>query len=73
MRPPLAGKRAAARRLAQEVRRRLPGSQGGDRDQAAPSPAARSEPTPEEAAARIDAARARLKATIEPPAADPDA
>lgn len=71
MRPPLAGKRAAARRLAEEVRRWLPGMQGGERERVAP--AVRSEPTPEEAAARIDAARARLKATIEPPAADPDA
>ena len=84
MRPPLAGKRAAARRLAQDVRRRLepvermlpvrlPGAgdppqsprAGGDRG-------GRPAPTPEETAARIDAARARLRATIEPPPEDGD-
>ena len=82
MRPPLAGKRAAARRLAEQVRRRLepvervlpvklPGAPTGlpgaeERTRAAPAPA------PEDAAARIDAARRRLRATIEPPAEGED-
>ena len=81
MRPPLAGRREAARRLAGEVRRllgpvervlpvRLPGFGGADD---APQPEPRSpSPSPEEAAARIDAARARLRATIEPPADERD-
>ncbi len=85
MRPPLAGKRAAARRLAEQVRRRLepvervlpvrlPGFEaGGERAQAAvPDERAAAPPAPEDAAARIDAARERLRATIEPPAAEPD-
>lgn len=85
MRPPLAGKRAAARRLAEQVRRRLepvervlpvklPGagsagasSSGAVRERARPAPG------PEDAAARIDAARRRLRATIEPPAEREDA
>ena len=82
MRPPLAGKRAAARRLADEVRRRLepveralpvrlPGfAPGTDDDSATAPPPATPAPTPEETAARIDAARARLRATIEPPPED---
>lgn len=88
MRPPLAGKRAAARRLADEVRRRLEpveralpvklpgrasaatdaGGGAGRRD----APAGRAAPTADETAARIDAARARLRATIEPPPEDGD-
>ena len=84
MRPPLAGKRAAARRLAEEVRRRLepvervlpvrlPGF-GQDAPQASAATAGEApsrSPSPEDVAARIDAARERLRATIEPPA-DPD-
>lgn len=83
MRPPLAGKGAAVRRLAEQVRRRLepvervlpvklPGFEGaGERAEAAmPEPGPKL--TPEDAAARIDAARERLRATIEPPAAEPD-
>lgn len=76
MRPPLAGKRAAARRLAEQVRRRLPVFDGGgERVQAVPAQAAAAAPTPEDAAARIDAARARLRASIEAPVEpdDPDA
>lgn len=77
MRPPLAGKRAAARRLATQVRRRLepvervlPVRLPGFEDAAAPSPSPapdRGAPAPQDAAARIDAARERLRATIEPP------
>ena len=80
MRPPLAGKRAAARRLTEDLRRRLgpierlvpvrlPGAprSGGGPPAPAPAPA----PTDaEDAAARIDAARARLRASIDPPADD---
>ncbi len=83
MRPPLAGKRAAARRLAEEVRRRLlpvervlalraagpearergmPRAGGAALEPEAPA----AQPTPEAAAARIDAARERLRASIEP-------
>lgn len=86
MRPPLAGKRAAARRLAEQVRRRLepvervlpvrlPGFEGGGNERAEAVPAGPERepgPTPQDAAARIDAARERLRATIEPPAAEPD-
>ncbi|HUR86844.1 MAG TPA: hypothetical protein VMY78_16035 [Solirubrobacteraceae bacterium] len=66
MRPPLEGRRAAARRLAADVRRRL-GLTDPD-----PEPAGPFEPPPppvtgEQAAHRIDAARARLRATITPP------
>jgi hypothetical protein len=75
MRPPPAGKRGVALRLAGEVRRRLepverrlpvhlPGFGGAS---AEPEPAALT-PTSDDAAARIDAARERLRATIEPPA-----
>lgn len=83
MRRPPAGKRAAALRLAGEVRRRLepverllpvrlpgfgateqPALAERERDAAAARPAS---PTPEEAAARLDAARERLRATIDPP------
>lgn len=72
MRPPLAGRRAAGRRLAEQVRRRLQSVQqvlpvkraAAAPEQAAAVPA----PTPDDAAARIDAARERLRATIEPPA-----
>ena len=75
MRPPLAGRRAVALRLAGEVRRRLapverllpvhlPGFGGAPAHR---GPAALT-PAPEDAAARIDAARERLRATIEPPA-----
>jgi hypothetical protein len=70
------------RRLAEEVRRRLepvervlpvklPGYEGGERA-AAGSPTRAAEqaaaPAPQHAAARIDAARERLRATIAPPA-----
>ena len=86
MRPPLAGRRAAARRLAEEVRRRLepverllpvrlPGFEPEARPSpdaasvgAPPSPASSPSHSPEDVAARIDAARERLRATIEPPA-----
>jgi hypothetical protein len=75
MRPPLPGRRTVALRLAGEVRRRLepverrlpvhlPGFGGAP---AAPEPAALT-PPPDDTAARIDAARERLRATIEPPA-----
>jgi hypothetical protein len=74
MRPPPAGKRTVALRLAGEVRRRLesverllPVHLPGFGGVPAPEPAALT-PAPEDAAARIDAARARLRATIEPPA-----
>lgn len=60
MRPPLAGKRAAARRLAAQMRRRLEPVQRV-------LPVSLREPTPEQAAARIDAARERLRASIDPP------
>ena len=122
MRPPLAGRRHAARRLGAELRRRLapveralpvklpwvgsgraavtsgvpPEPHERDRERepasqaaaastpppasgptpttpAASAPPAGREPTPPapaDAAARIDAARERLRATIEPPAAD---
>ena len=81
MRPPLAGRRAAARRLAAQVRERLepvervlpvklPGFGGGERPQIDRPTVAAS--TPDDAAARIDAARERLRASIEPPD-DPDA
>jgi hypothetical protein len=77
MRPPLPGKRATALRLAGEIRRRLepverrlpvrlPGFGGAP---AQPEPAALTS-TSENAAARIDAARERLRATIEPPTDD---
>lgn len=64
MRPPLAGKRAAARRLAAQVRSRLAPVQ-----RVAPGmqPARPPAPTPEDAAARIDAARERLRASIRAP------
>jgi hypothetical protein len=82
VRPPVAGRGAAARRLAQELRRRLapaeralPGSVAGERAAAGhefdapPAQADRlADPTPQDAAARIDAARKRLRATIPPPA-----
>ncbi len=67
MRPPLAGKRAAALRLAEQVRRRL---KPVERVNAAPSVRAAATPpapAPHDAAARIDAARERLRATIVPP------
>lgn len=75
MRPPLAGRRAAARRLAEEVRRRLepvervlPVKLPGIERSSAPDVAAlpECEASPEGAAARIDAARERLRAAIEP-------
>ena len=76
MRPPLAGRRAAARRLAAQVRERLepvervlpvrlPGFAAGERSQDDGPPEAAV--TPDDAAARIDAARERLRASIEPP------
>jgi len=83
MRPPLAGRRAVALRLAGELRRRLepvervlpvrlpgfgtaeePPVAGTERGAAASGPVG---PAPEDAAARIDAARERLRATIDPP------
>jgi hypothetical protein len=77
MRSPLAGRRAAARRLAEEVRRRLDPTDEEHRGALARSedaaPAASSAPPgPLDPAARIDAARARLRATIEPPPDDAD-
>lgn len=70
MRPPLAGRREAARRLAGDLRRRLGMPNAGP-----PTPPPPQEPpappmTGEQAAHRIDAARARLKATIVPPEED---
>lgn len=64
MRPPLAGKREAARRLAAGLRQRLGLSDAQD-----PAPFEPPPPpvTGEQAAHRIDAARARLRATITPP------
>jgi hypothetical protein len=70
------------RRLAQRVRRgrgREPGEEAlpekppvGEADRTGGAPqAAPAEPAEDDAAARIDAARARLRATIDPPA-DPD-
>lgn len=75
MRPPLAGRRAAARRLAAQVRRRLEpvervlSLKAPRRERGAPAPgvAAPRAEGPEDPAARIDAARERLRATIEPP------
>ncbi|CAA9498289.1 MAG: hypothetical protein AVDCRST_MAG67-1685 [uncultured Solirubrobacteraceae bacterium] len=87
MRPPLAGKRAAARRLGAQVRRRLepvqrvlpvrrpgveapeqqPPPSGAPGQVAAVAGAQPQEPTPDDAAARIDAARERLRASIAPP------
>ncbi len=67
MRPPLAGRRDAARRLAGDLRRRLGMPNAGP-----PAPQPPQEPpqppmTGEQAAHRIDAARARLRSTIVPP------
>jgi len=65
VRPPLAGRREAARRLAGDVRRRLGLPAGG-----AVPPVVEPPPPPmtaDQAAHRIDAARARLRATITPP------
>ncbi len=64
MRPPLAGRRGAARRLAGDLRRRLGMPEPGP----PPPQAAPREPvTAEQAAHRIDAARARLRSTIAAP------
>jgi hypothetical protein len=64
VRPPLAGRREAARRLAGDLRRRL----GLADTEPAPPQAPPAPPvTGEQAAHRIDAARARLRATITPP------
>ena len=67
MRPPLAGRRDAARKLAGDLRRKL-----GMPSSYPPTPPAPQEPPPapmtgEQAAHRIDAARARLRSTIVPP------
>ena len=68
MRPPLAGRRAAARRLAGDLRRRLGAADAdGDAEPAAPQEAPQPPVTPEQAAHRLDAARARLRSTIAPP------
>jgi hypothetical protein len=74
VRPPLAGKGGAVRRLAGKVRRQKPAtdaSSHADDPFSPPEPAPEPEPraplTPAEAEARIDAARDRLRATIEPP------
>jgi hypothetical protein len=68
VRPPLAGKGSAVRRLADKIRRAKP---DGDANAPTPSAPESAEPlTPAEAAARIDAARDRLRARIEPP--DPE-
>jgi hypothetical protein len=61
MRPPLAGRREAARRLAAELRGRLGPKRGGDAPRG-PQPA-----TGDDAAARIDAARERLRSTVAAP------
>lgn len=64
MKPPLSGKRGAARKLAGDLRRRL-----GMPDLGPPPPQAPPTPPvdPDQAAHRIDAARARLRSTIAPP------
>jgi hypothetical protein len=64
VRPPLAGRRAAARKLAGDLRRRL-----GVADAEPPEPQAAPPPPVdgEQAAHRIDAARARLRSTIVAP------
>ena len=69
MRPPLAGKRDAARRLAAEIRGRLGLAQpGGAPPRAQAAPAAPAAPAAlSSAAARIDAARERLRSTVAPP------
>lgn len=76
MQPPLGGRLDAVRRLADEVRRRLeplervvPITLPGGPDRASPPADAPNAPTaaPEhDDAARIDAARERLRATIQP-------
>jgi hypothetical protein len=64
MRPPLPGRRGAARKLAGDLRRRLGLPDLGPPPPQEPPP----EPvTPEQAAHRIDAARARLRSTIASP------
>ena len=70
MRPPLSGKRGSARRLAGDLRRRL-----GLPDLGPPAPQAPPAPPmdPEQAAHRIDAARARLRSTIASPEDEPPA
>lgn len=73
MKPPLAGKRGPARKLAGDLRRRL-----GLPDVGPPTPPPPQEPPappmdPEQAAHRLDAARARLRATIAPPQDEPGA
>jgi hypothetical protein len=67
MAPPPAGRRGGARRLAGDLRRRL-----GLADLGPPPPQEAPQPpmTPEQAAHRIDAARARLRSTIAPPEDD---
>jgi hypothetical protein len=64
VKPPLAAKRGPARKLAGELRRRL-----GLPDLDPPPPQEPPAPPmdPEQAAHRLDAARARLRATIAPP------
>jgi hypothetical protein len=64
MKPPLSGRRDAARRLAGDLRRRL-----GMPDAGPPPPQEAPAPPmdPEQAAHRIDAARARLRSTIAAP------
>jgi hypothetical protein len=67
VRPPLAGRREAARRFAGDLRRRL-----GLPETGPPAPTEPPAPpvTGEQAAHRIDAARARLRSTITPPEDD---
>lgn len=78
MRPPPAGRWAAARRLAEQVRRRLepvermlpvklPGAAGAPEVSEDPAQRARGGSSPDDGAARLDAARERLRATIEAP------
>jgi hypothetical protein len=64
VRPPRSGKRDAARKLAGGLRRKL-----GMPETGPPPPQEAPEPpmTPDQAAHRIDAARARLRSTIAPP------
>ncbi len=67
MRPPLAGRRDAARKFAGDLRRRLGMPNSSPPTPPEPQEAPAPPMTGEQAAHRIDAARARLKATIVPP------
>ena len=75
MRPPLAGRREAVRRLAGKVLGAKPRVSASAPDAVEEGDAAVGPAAPlgaADAAARIDAARDRLRATIEPPDAERD-